>query len=167
ASATTDSARGSRSSGSAAAFSFLGTFATQADFDPKHFRMTYRVELWRDSVAGVVGHVYYPVEVELDTPRGCVERAKYEAPTGRLTFQARLPAGESHDIHEFAGRLTGSSLEGIFKRHDEKGPGGVTERVELKKEHVDAERMKFMAFGSLAAWREQNPRIGFEDCGPK
>jgi hypothetical protein len=159
-----------RSSGSAAAFSFLGGFSNQAHFDLKHSRRTYRVELWRDSVAGVVGHLYYPTEVELDTPRGCVERAKYDASTGALTFQARLWAGESepgvavHDIHEFAGRLTASSLEGIFKRHDERRPGGQTERVELKREHVDAQREKF---ASLAAWREYNPKIGFKYCGPK
>lgn len=152
-------------------FTFVGGFSCDSAnraADPSS--CMYSVELWRDPVAGIVGHVNYPV-MEADTPAGLIEQVKYNSSDGTLSFQATLPLGgwdgvhQDHQILEFVGKLTADTLKGTFAlRPERKGARGGTEMaVVLKKGNPDSNS----EYANITAWQQNYSIPILKFRGPK
>ncbi len=152
-------------------FTFVGGFSCDSAnraADPSS--CMYSVELWRDPVAGIVGHVDYPV-MEADTPAGLVEQVKYNSSNGTLSFQATLPLGgwdgvhQDHQILEFVGKLTVDTLKGTFTlRPEKKGARGGSEMaVVLKKGNSNSSS----EYANIIAWQQNYSIPILKFRGPK
>lgn len=82
-----------------AGFIFLGEFSNEAElnahFDPNaEPRQPYRVQLWKDEKAGIVGHIFYPVQ-EADSPVARIQNTTLDKASEKISFQGRIWAGNS------------------------------------------------------------------------
>lgn len=147
-------------------FIFLGEFSNEAElnahFDPNaEPRSPYRVQLWKDEEAGLVGHVFYPVQ-EADSPVARVNGAALDKGSGKISFQVRIWSGNSfpenqpqYAIHTFIGFLKGRTLRGTFSRQDEsKKYPAVKENVTLKQVSAD-QQLAPEGIATLAQWEAE------------
>jgi len=146
-------------------FTFIGNFSGDTDncaIDSSFCR--YRVELWRDSIAGIVGRVGYPV-MEADTPTGLIEHAKYNPSSGDLSFQAVLLGGwdgvrQDHEVHEFVGKLTADTIKGTFtSRSGKEGARSDSGVLKLGKDYWGGSSIE-----DITAW--QKKYLGLRFNGP-
>jgi hypothetical protein len=154
----------------ATGFILLGEFSNEAElnahFDPKaEPRQPYHVQLWKDEKAGIVGHIFYPVQ-EADSPVARIQDTAFDKASGKISFQGRIWAGNSfpenkpqYEIHTFTGVLSGDTLRGTFSRQDEgvkRGP--VKEKVTLKRV-PSGKQLAPDGLKTLSQWESEYSRL--------
>ena len=157
----------------AAPVTVIGEFSNM-QFTAEH-AYGYTVQLWRQDAA-VFGLFLASAGLAGDTPTGSLDNVKFDARSGRLSFQAKLTLGAqldasgkqqpSRDFFAFEGTLKPGELTGSVKHTDAVHPNVKTavEQVTLRRQSGDL--MSMLTRGSYTAWRANVAEI-LKRRGPK